>query len=90
MDKIIEGDQINKDIKIISINIAGRLNDKIDEIKSYLKNQNSDILCLQETHTYTEYFRTIKYKFAHCKEYDLLCCSTSQSKRYKELKEINI
>ena len=54
LDKIIEGDQINKDIKIISINIAGRLNDKIDKIKSYLKNHNPDILCLQETHTYTE------------------------------------
>ena len=49
-----------ENIKIIYINIAGKLNEKILTIKSFLIKENPDILCLQETHTYIKNFTAIQ------------------------------
>jgi len=79
----------SEDIKIISINIAGKLEEKVEQIKKLLDVKDPDILCLQETHTYTESFKFIQGWFKN-KTYDLIYCSESQKKRYEETKKKEI
>ena len=74
-----------KNIKIICINIAGKLNEKILTIKNFLIKENPDILCLQKIHTYIKNFTAIQDWFKNDK-YDLIYYSESQKQRYKELK----
>src|SRR5215475_8372679 len=58
--KELKGNIINKNIKIISVNIAGKLEEKVKQIKKILHTEHPDFLCLQETHTYTESFKFIQ------------------------------
>ena len=78
-----------KEIKIISINIAGKLEEKVEQIKKLLKTEDPDLLCLQETHTYIETFKFIQGWFKN-DIYDLIYCSESQKQKYEEIKKKEI
>src|SRR5271163_3071443 len=79
----------SKEIKIMSINIAGKLEEKVKQIKKFINTEDPDILCLQETHTFTEKFKSIQEWFKNG-TYDILYCSESQKSKYEEVKKKEI
>ena len=74
--KKINGEPAYTNIKIICVNIAGKLEAKIDKIKKFISEENPDLFCLQETHMFNENFKTIQGWFKNNK-YDLINCSAS-------------
>jgi exonuclease III len=93
-DKIIEttnihGEPAYTNIKIICVNIAEKLESRIEQIKKFIKEENPDLLCLQETHMFNENFKTIQRWFKNNK-YDLINCSISQKNKYEEVKKQKI
>src|SRR5271163_4740736 len=79
----------SKEIKIMSINIAGKLEEKVKQIKKFINTEDPDILCLQETHTFIEKFKSIQEWFKNG-TYDILYCSESQKSKYEEVKKKEI
>lgn len=73
-----QNDQIyTNDIKIITVNITYKLYKKVETIKEFLKKKDPEMLCIQETHTYTKEFKRIQGLFKNQK-YDLIYSSMLQ------------
>src|SRR5271163_1086848 len=79
----------SKEIKIMSINIVGKLEEKVKQIKKLINTEDLDILCLQETHTFTKKFKIKKEWFKNDK-YKIIYCSEKQKKKYEEVKKKKI
>ncbi|HYJ01232.1 MAG TPA: reverse transcriptase family protein, partial [Nitrososphaeraceae archaeon] len=79
----------SNNLKIISVNIAGELHKRVNEIKKYLKQEKPQIMCLLETHTHYEEYKRIK-GLLETNKYKILFTAAPQKEYYENIKATEI
>jgi len=83
------GQLFKHQIKIASVNVGGNLSSKVKNINCFLHQEQIDIMCLQETHMFSEQLNLLKAWFEN-KHYKIIYLAKSQKDFYNTTKNHKI